>query len=225
MPDYTANPINSKGLNSMKGLNSFLRYGVMVIIGAGGGIPSAMGAGNGKDSAQQIVEQNCGACHGIHGNSAAPDFPKLATQLPQYIKKQLHDFASGARPSPIMSDIAKALSGTQIQALAQYFSQQTNKNTDQADMQLAAQGKKIYHGGVSAANVPACAACHGSTAIGLPPLYPRLAGQHPSYIESQLLVFRSKERSNDARAIMRDIGGKLTAWEIKAVAAYLGSLP
>ena len=57
------------------------------------------------------------------------------------------------------------------------------------------------------------------------PLYPRLAGQNPPYIESQLLAFRSKKRSNDPRAMMRDIAGKLTTQEIKAVAAYMGSLP
>jgi cytochrome c553 len=124
-----------------------------------------------------------------------------------------------------MSDIAKALSGTQIQGLAQYFSQQTNKNTGQPNTPLAAQGKKIYHGGVSGTNVPACAACHGPAAIGLPPLYPRLAGQNSPYVESQLLAFRGKKRSNDPRAIMRDIADKLTTREIKAVATYLGSLP
>ncbi len=209
----------------MKGLNGFLRYGIVLFISVGVAMSSAMGAGNGKNPTQQIVEDNCGACHGIHGNSVAPDFPKLATQVPQYIEKQLLDFANGARPNPIMSDIAEALSSTQVQALAQYFSQQTNKNTNQSDRQLAAQGKKIYRGGVSATNVPACAACHGSAAIGLPPLYPRLAGQNSLYIENQLLAFRSKDRGNDARAVMRDIGGKLTTREIRAVAAYLASLP
>jgi len=212
-------------INIMKGPNGLLHYGVMILISAGLATSSAMGASNVKDSAQQIVDQNCGACHGVYGNSVVPTYPKLAAQGSQYLTKQLHDFSSGARSSPIMSGIAKALSDTQIQELSQYFSQQTNKNTAQINGKLAAQGKKIYQGGVIATNIPACAACHGPTAIGLPPLYPRLAGQNSVYIESQLLAFRNTTRGNDARAVMRDIATKLTSQEIKAVTAYMGSLP
>ncbi len=220
MPGYIVNL-----MNMMKGLNAVLRYGVVILLGLGIGISSAMGAGStSKNPAQQIVKQNCGACHGLHGNSLIPIYPKLAAQIPQYLKKQLHDFASGVRTSPVMFGIAKALSDTQIQELVQYFSQQTNKSTAQPDTQLALQGKKIYHGGVIAAHVPACAACHGLAAIGLPPLYPRLAGQNSPYIESQLLAFRGKKRDNDARAVMRDIASKLTTQKIKAVTAYLSSL-
>ncbi len=212
----------------MKGLNGLLRYGVMILIGAAGvATSSAMEVDYGKETAQQIVAGDCGACHGIDGNSIAPIYPKLAAQVPHYIRGQLQDFASGARISPVMAGMAKALSDTQIQELAQYFSQQINKNKNvaQPDKQLVAQGEKIYRGGVIATNVPACAACHGATAIGLPPLYPRLAGQNPPYVESQLLAFRNKKRNNDPRAMMRDIAGKLTTQEIKAVAAYMGSLP
>ncbi len=220
MPGYMVNL-----LNIMKGLNGCLRYGVVIFISAGVVASPAMGMGNNvKDPARQIVKQNCGACHGLHGNSLIPIYPKLAAQVPQYLKKQLHDFASGARTSPIMFGIAKALSDTQIRELAQYFSQQTNKGTVRSDTPLAAQGKKIYHGGVIAAHVPACAACHGLAAIGLPPRYPRLAGQNSPYIKSQLLAFRGKKRNNDARAVMRDIAGKLTTQKIKAVTAYLSSL-
>lgn len=219
MPGYIVNLINM-----VKGLNGFLCYGAVILFGAGIATSSVMAAANSKDPAQRIVEQNCGACHGLHGNSLIPVYPKLAAQVPQYLTKQLHDFASGARTSSIMFGIAKALSDTQIQELAQYFSQQVNKTTVRPDRQLAAQGKKIYHGGVFATHLPACEACHGLTAIGLPPRYPRLAGQNSPYIESQLLAFRNKKRNNDAHAVMRDIAGKLTTQKIKAVTAYLSSL-
>lgn len=177
-----------------------------------------------SDTAPQIVKQNCGACHGVDGNSVVPAYPKLASQIPQYIEKQLHDFTSGARSNPIMSGMAKALSENQIQQLAQYFSQQNNKITAQQNTPLMTQGEKIYHGGISASGTPACAACHGTTAIGLPPLYPRLADQNAPYIESQLLAFQNKKRNNDSHAVMRDIAGKLSSQQIKAVSVYLGNL-
>ncbi|MCP6373845.1 c-type cytochrome, partial [Klebsiella pneumoniae] len=39
----------------------------------------------------------CGACHGPDGNSAAPNFPKLAGQGERYLLKQMHDIKSGNR--------------------------------------------------------------------------------------------------------------------------------
>ncbi len=198
---------------------------MVVVFGVGIVTSSAMAANKVGNTAQQIVKQNCGGCHGIQGNSVIPAYPKLAAQIPHYIRGQLQDFAAGARTSPVMSGIAKALTDVQIKELAQYFSQQTNKNTVHPDAQLVTQGEKIFHGGVSATHIPACAACHGPAAIGLPPLFPRLAGQNAPYIESQLQAFRGKKRSNDPNAMMRGIAASLTDKEIKAVAAYLGSLP
>lgn len=209
-------------ISILKKLNNLFHCRTMILICVGIISTSAIAAGN---TAPQIVKQNCGTCHGVDGNSVVPVYPKLASQVPQYIEKQLHDFTSGARSNPIMSDMAKTLSTKQIQQLAQFFSQQKSKTTAQEDTPLIAQGEKIYHGGVNATNTPACAACHGATAIGLPPLYPRLAGQHAAYVESQLLAFQNRKRNNDAHAVMRDIASKLTSQEIKAVSVYLGSLP
>jgi len=70
--------------------------------------------------------------------------------------------------------------------------------------------------------VPACASCHGSNGYGTQQL-PRLAGQHPSYLERQLKEFDSRTRTND-NAIMHSIASKLTALETRAVSVYLGSL-
>ncbi|MCY1561756.1 hypothetical protein D9M68_990590 [compost metagenome] len=52
---------------------------------------------------------------------------------------------------------------------------------------------------------------------------PRLAGQHPSYLESQLLHFHQRERSNDS-AIMTVISARMSQLETRAVAEYLGAL-
>src|SRR5690606_30622994 len=41
----------------------------------------------------------CGACHGADGNSAAPNFPKLAGQGERYLLKQLHDIKAGSTPT------------------------------------------------------------------------------------------------------------------------------
>jgi cytochrome c553 len=52
---------------------------------------------------------------------------------------------------------------------------------------------------------------------------PRLAGQHPAYIETQLKEFNRRARTND-NSIMHSIASKLTELETRAVAVYIGGL-
>ena len=52
---------------------------------------------------------------------------------------------------------------------------------------LLAQGQSIYRQGIAGnAAVPACASCHALSGAGLPPEFPRLAGQHEQYLVKQL---------------------------------------
>lgn len=72
----------------------------------------------------------CAACHGADGNSAAPDFPKLAGQYHDYIVIALQHYKSGKRKNPIMAPLAATLTPQDIANLAAYFSSQsalTNK--------------------------------------------------------------------------------------------------
>ena len=66
----------------------------------------------------------CGACHGADGNSAAPDFPKLAGQHEDYIVRALTDYKAGKRKNPIMMGMAAPLSKEDVADLAAYFSAQ-----------------------------------------------------------------------------------------------------
>lgn len=67
----------------------------------------------------------CAACHGADGNSATPDFPKLAGQNADYMVKALSDYKSGARKNPIMGGQVTNLSKQDMADLAAYFSSQT----------------------------------------------------------------------------------------------------
>lgn len=67
---------------------------------------------------------NCQACHGVDGNSASAEFPKLAGQHADYLKMALMDYKSGIRKSPIMSGFAAPLSEQDMADLAAYFASQ-----------------------------------------------------------------------------------------------------
>ena len=170
----------------------------------------------------EIIASRCAVCHGPEGESASAIYPRLAAQHPDYLKKQLRDFRDGRRKSDTMSDMAKDLKDEDIAALAAFFASKKAGGRQPGDVDLAGVGKFIFHRGNSFSGVSACTSCHGPKGFGTEQL-PRLAGQHPAYIETQLKEFNKRERTND-NSIMHSIAAKLTELETKAVSVYIGGL-
>ena len=170
---------------------------------------------------EQVADQ-CAACHGQQGHSSSDEFPQLAGQNAQYLRKQLEDFRSGQRQHVAMSAIAQSLSDAQIGAMASYFQAQTPQPHPSDDALLAGMGRYIYERGNIYSQVPACLSCHSATGAGNARL-PRLAGQHPQYVMTQLRRFQAKERRNDSGA-MAFVTQGLSELELRAVAAYVGGL-
>ena len=79
---------------------------VLMMLGAGTvGTAVAADASAGAAKAKEV----CQACHGMDGNSASPDYPKIGGQYPDYLSKALRDYKSGARKNPIMAGFAGTL--------------------------------------------------------------------------------------------------------------------
>jgi len=182
------------------------------------------------------LSASCAPCHGADGNSTGPTFPNLAGQNYNYLLKQLEDFRSGARKAtPMMAMIAtvpKKADDENLKDLAAYFAAQKLDRTKGANATeakptkaLAKAGYQIYAGGDPSANVPACAACHAASGLGNAPMaLPALAGQQPTYVETELGRFADGKRNNAPGHIMQMITRRLTAKQIKAVAAYVQAL-
>ncbi len=68
--------------------------------------------------------KSCAACHGPDGNSASPEFPRLAGQHYDYLLRTLKDYKSGERKNAIMNGLAGSLSERDMQDLAAYYSRQ-----------------------------------------------------------------------------------------------------
>ena len=177
---------------------------------------------------QSIANKVCAACHGADGNSPTSANPKLASQVPEYLQKQLANFKPAGkraeRENPIMGGMVAALSAEDMRDVAAYYSAQRAKPGAAKSQDALALGRKIWRGGDVIKGLPACAACHGATGAGLPAQYPRLAGQHAEYTETQLKAFRSGERRNDANKMMQAIAARMSDPEIRAVADYIAGL-
>jgi cytochrome c553 len=180
--------------------------------------------------AQQLVNTRCAACHGADGNSVASANPNLAAQHAEYISLQLSHFKDGIRSNAVMASMVGDLKPEDMKALGAYFAQQKPKGAAAKDASLIAMGQKLYRGGNASTGVPACAACHTPTGVGIPARYPRLSGQYADYTLAQLQAFKSGQRGVDKEGkdvngrVMAQIAARMSEPEMRAVADYAAGL-
>jgi cytochrome c553 len=177
-----------------------------------------------------LVSNACSKCHGPTGNgiSISPLFPILAAQQETYLEQQLKQLRQRERGDPharaFMWGIARGLSDEQIEGVAQYFSSQpAARSSPLSDAALAQKGKEIYESPLQLeSGAVNCANCHGLHGEGKSKqAIPRLAGQHPDYLNLQVHYYRWSLRIS---AIMNQVSAALTEDQIAAVTRYASSL-
>jgi cytochrome c553 len=171
--------------------------------------------------------QTCVACHGPDGNSTVPNWPKIAGQYENYLVKQLREFRlgeKGPRYEPSMYGMVANLSDQDIADLAAYYASE-KQTLGKANSALVEVGQRIYRGGNLKTGVTACLACHGPEGLGNDAAnFPKLSGQHATYIDLQLHAFRDGKRKNSPNGMMESISHRLNDDEIKAVSSYIEGL-
>jgi cytochrome c553 len=158
---------------------------------------------------------NCTMCHGAQGMSAS-NAPNLAGQYPEVVIKQLEDYRSGHRNSPIMEAIARNLKEKDAHDLAAYYAYLPKARTapttyDEALPALVRVGDPLR-------NIAPCISCHGGVDQKLGA--PWLEGMPKQYLVDQLNAFIAGTRRNDSEAQMRNMVRTMTAAEIEEVATF-----
>ena len=203
-----------------------LSLGFGVAAGAQEAKPGDVGAG-----AKKIAM--CEGCHNLPRYQASfPEVykvPMIAGQNARYIVSALTAYRKGERKHPTMRAIAGSLSDQDIADVAAYYEQlgrpAGSAAAPAASAPLAQEPPPQVAKLLAQAN---CASCHGSNfSAPIDPSYPKLAGQHADYLYVALKSYQTDHnplmgRSN---AIMMGMARPFTHPEIKAIAAYLGSLP
>ena len=180
---------------------------------------------------KEVATTICAACHAADGNSGIAMYPKLAAQHSAYIYRQTLDIKEGKRTNgsaAVMKPMVMNLSEQDILNVSAFYAKQQAKsgeaNPKQNDPVL---GGKIYRGGLVDKKIPACMSCHGPSGAGIPGggteigAYPRLGGQHMSYVVDQMKAYKTGQRKN---AIMEDIAKRLTEEELNSVANFIQGL-
>ena len=170
----------------------------------------------------------CEGCHGAHGEGmAAKGYPRLAGQAAGYLAKQLDDFASGRRTSPVMTPLAKSLTEQQRRDVAAHFaSLATPYETavGAADAALLERGRLLARSGDESKQLQACANCHGPGGSGERFATPYLEGQSATYLATTIKEWKSGARANDAGKQMVVVAMRLDDRDIAAVAAYFAGI-
>jgi cytochrome c553 len=184
--------------------------------------------GNPEVPALTLARQVCSNCHGVTGDSLSPNFPKLAGQPADYLVAELKAFRDRSRGDPAarqyMWGLTRHLSDDQIAGLARYYASQSPATVrlDELPPGHAEAGRELYEHGAPERQILACATCHGSHGEGLA-TFPRLAGQHPDYLATQLKVFQQGGERPEG-GVMEGIARRLTPPQVEDLAAYVAPL-
>jgi cytochrome c553 len=156
----------------------------------------------------------CVNCHGDNGVSKLPEVPNLAGQNADYLLEQIRKFGDGRRKDEFMQGLIKVLTEEEKIQISLFYAVQRVKPNPQ-DTTLVAAGQKVY--------AQFCNRCHGDQARGSE-VIPRLAGQHSEYVIQSVTRYRDKTGER-VDPLMFSAVAPLRNEQIKAVAAYLSSLP
>ena len=100
-----------------------MRATISILLGAAAALALPAAAAD-LSAGQAKAKEVCQACHGLDGNSATADYPKLAGQYPDYLAKALRDYQAGRRKNPTMAAMAAPLTAKDIDNVAAYYAAQ-----------------------------------------------------------------------------------------------------
>jgi cytochrome c553 len=188
------------------------------------GVVGAASAQDANAGARKV--DMCIGCHDIPGYQASfPEIyhvPRIAGQNAKYIVSALSQYKKGDRKHPSMRAVAATLSDQDMADVAAYFEQLGKGEPAPATAPPPPEGVAKL---LAQAN---CVSCHGANfSKPIDPSYPKLAGQYADYLYAALKAYQTDGNPHIGRnnAIMMGMARPFTHPEIKAIAAYLSSLP
>ncbi|MCA1933686.1 MAG: c-type cytochrome [Calditerrivibrio sp.] len=158
------------------------------------------------------ISKVCAGCHGMNGAAPGHSIPIIGGQKSSYVEKTMVEFRDGKRYGTVMKKIALAYDDSRAKLVGEYFADQKWVNTrEKVDKSLILLGKKLSK---------ECADCHGKNGKG-DEGNPRIAGQHPLYLEHALYEYKEGKRGDVSEM---DLIKNMTDKQIKALAAYFASI-
>ena len=144
--------------------------------------------------------------------------PIIGGQPKVFLLQAMNNYKEDKRHSTIMQRLAKGYDAAQLDAIADFFSQQPWVSAD-----VKTQSKRVAHGKKLQAS-KGCAGCHGNTGIAAAPNTPRLAGQYPDYLFLQMKYYLDPDVAIPSNAqAMRGMLKGSSDDDLKALAEFYAS--
>ncbi len=159
----------------------------------------------------------CFSCHGLKGEGDG-GAPRLAGQTTGYLVKQMEDYAGDWRQNEVMTSVARRLGDADRLAVSVYYA-----GLPGLEAEPGGGAGMLWSAGDPGRGIAPCASCHEGAGAGL--AGPRLGGQTPAYVRSQLTAWKASTRRNDPQDVMGRIARALTDEEIDALARDIGAGP
>ncbi|WP_126977017.1 c-type cytochrome [Frigidibacter oleivorans] len=180
------------------------------------------------ETAEEAAFAYCASCHGTEGRPGNAAIPRLDILGADYLARAVEDYRSGRRPSGIMQQALSVVPEEVLPAVLARFAAVPPVGAAAEPGPGADRGAALARAETGNPEVPACVACHGPVPEGLPappPGVPRIAGQSPDYLESQLRLWRDGWRGGGPRAgLMRQAAQGLNDDQIADLADWFASL-
>ncbi len=196
---------------------------VMMALALGAGTLTSALAQDAKAGEGKIAM--CIGCHGIPGYQASfPEIhkvPMISGQGAKYIVSALTAYKKGERKHPTMRAVAGSMSEQDMAEVAAFYEQQGTPPAASAAPTPPPVVAELLKKG-------ACASCHGENlSKPIDPTYPKLAGQHADYLFVALKAYQTEKNPQVGRSnpIMMGMARPLSQKEMKALSAYIASLP
>jgi cytochrome c553 len=172
----------------------------------------------------------CASCHGAEGQGTSDAyFPRLAGKPSGYLYNQLIAFRDARRKYPPMNYLLEFLPDAYLKQMAEHFAALRPAFPPPAppvvSNEILARGEALVTRGDPQRDIPACQGCHGPSFTGMEPAIPGLLGLRATYISAQLGAWRYGTRTAATPDCMQLVAGRLTEDDVKAIAAWLSSLP
>ncbi len=177
----------------------------------------------GKELNQTLM---CASCHGDDGVAPTRNWASLAGQRAAYTYKSLLDYQTGGRHenprATLMAVAVKDMSRQDMADVAAYYASlpAVAAPAPRLDAAAHARADRLARRGDPARLLTPCASCHGAAGQGGINETPALAGQSVGSFVRTMQDYRAGRRVTDANQGMRQFAERLTAEEIRELAAY-----
>jgi cytochrome c553 len=159
-----------------------------------------------------MLADNCATCHSTDGESEGLSVPLLSGLGREYFIKTMLAYQEDSRASTMMARIAKGYNTTQIERLADYFSERQFPNiTQTTDSTLVTLGETIH--------TERCILCHANAGKDTSISGVRLAGQWQDYLHQSLKDYVDGKTTNTPQGMAAQLNGLQTQYGENALLA------